>query len=284
MRWKMAVSVAFFLAGTGAWAQSPAAAPFAARGASASAPAVMPEPAPDPHAAIRQKLAGTGVALPPGDEFKHDWVYQTYAERVTLFATLPPMNGGVAFVGDSLTDYGRWADAYTDLTVRNFGIFGDTTAGLAARLEQVIKAKPDRILILIGTNDIEYGRPLPEIAANIDRIVVRLAAALPKSKLFLETLLPRQPQFADEVKAVNADIRKIAVKRKVVLVDLYPHFVVPGGRLDPAITIDGLHLTGPGYARWRGLIQEYVVSAAGQKAPARLPRRNRPTLKKDRPA
>mgnify|MGYP001237861737 CR=1 FL=1 len=280
--WIIAFSTAFFLAGAGAWAQSPAVAPFAARGA--SAPAVMPEPAPDPYAAIRQKLAGTGVALPPGDEFKRDWIYQTYAERVTLFATLPPMNGGVAFVGDSLTDYGRWADAYPNLTVRNFGIFGDTTAGLAARLEQVIKAKPDRILILIGTNDIEYGRPLPEIAANIDRIVMRLSAALPKSKLFLETLLPRQPQFADEVKTVNVDIRKIAVRRKVVLVDLYPHFVAPGGRLDPAITIDGLHLTGPGYARWRGLIQDYVVSAAGQKAPARLPRRKRPTLKKDRPA
>lgn len=244
-------------------------------------PAVVPAPSPvDSNAALRPRTEDVGVKLPPPNEYPHSWTYADYIARVTQFADLPAMNGGVAFVGDSLTDYGRWSEAYPDLTVRNFGIVGDTTLGLELRLNQVVKAKPDRIFLLIGTNDIEYGRPLPEIAANIDRIVTRLAAELPKTKVFVESLLPRQPQYAEQVKTVNALIRKVAAAHKLAFIDLYPHFAVEGGRMDPAVSIDDLHLAGKGYVRWRSLIADYVNTPAGRKTDVRLPHRERPTLKK----
>lgn len=257
-----------------------------AGGSAVAADAVkVPVPVPSPAdsasiAAVRPKTEDVGVKTPPPGEYLHSWTYTDYAARVTQFAGLPVMNGGVAFVGDSLTDFGRWSDAWPNLTIRNFGIVGDTTLGLEYRLNQVIKARPDRIFVLIGTNDIEYGRPIPEIAANIDHIIARLQLELPRSKIFLQSVLPRQPQFDEPVRAVNKLIRKVAETRKVTFVDLYPHFVAEGGRLDPSVTLDDTHLAGKGYARWRALIQDYVYTPAGQKAEVRLPHRNRPTLNK----
>lgn len=245
------------------------------------APAVMPQPSPiDNNAALRPRTEDVGVKMPPPGEYPHPWTYTDYITHVTQFADLPVMNGGVAFVGDSLTDYGRWNEAYPDLTVRNFGIVGDTTLGLMLRLNQVVRAKPDRIFLLIGTNDIEYGRPLPEIAGNVDKIVTRLSAELPKTKIFVESLLPRQPQYSEQVKTVNAMIRKVAAAHKLTYLDIYSHFAVDGGRMDPSVSVDDLHMAGKGYARWRGLIQDYVYTPAGRKTDVRLPHRERPTLKK----
>lgn len=246
----------------------------------AKLPVPVPSPVEQINPAVRPKAEDVGVKTPPPGEYPHTWTYSDYVARVTQFAGLPVMNGGVAFVGDSLTDFGRWSDAWPSLTIRNFGIVGDTTLGLENRIGQVVRAKPDRIFLLIGTNDIEYGRPLPEIAANIDHIVARLQLELPRSKIFLESVLPRQPQYAEQVRTLNGLIKKVAEAHKIPFINLYPHFVVEGGRLDPALTLDDIHLAGKGYARWRSLIQDYVYTPAGQKAEVRLPHRVRPTLNK----
>lgn len=211
----------------------------------------------DPYAAARPTTASVGVTMPDLKDFQHSWDISTYVMRVTLFGSLPAMNGGVAFVGDSLTDWGRWEEAYPSLRVRNFGIAGDTTTGLAHRLSQVIAAKPAKVFLLIGTNDVEFGLTPEKIAANIDAMIAELQAGIPGVKVHLQTLLPRQPQFDAKVRAVNALLKPVAEKRGVPLIDLYPAFEV-GGRLDPKLTSDDIHLAGEGYARWRKALSPYI--------------------------
>jgi len=216
-----------------------------------------PAPAADPYADIRPATASVGVVMPEPKDFMHPWDVPTYIMRVTLFGTLPPMNGGVAFVGDSLTDWGRWSEAYPDLRVRNFGIAGDTTVGLQHRLSQVIDAKPATIFLMIGTNDVEFGRTPEQIAANVADIVDRLRRSLPEARLYVEGLLPRQPEFDAKVRAVNALLQALADKRGLTYIDLYSHFVA-NGRLDPGLTSDDIHVSGQGYARWRDLLRLYI--------------------------
>lgn len=211
----------------------------------------------DAFAAERPSTASVGVTMPDAKDFLHAWDIPTYVMRVTLFGTLPAMNGGVAFVGDSLTDVGRWSEAYPELRVRNFGIFGDTTVGLEHRISQVVDAKPATVFLMIGTNDIEYGRTPEAIVANIDDIVSRLVSGLPGVKLYVESLLPRQPEFNDKVVAVNALLKADAQKRGLTYIDLYSHFVTDG-RLDPKLTSDDIHLSGQGYERWRELLAPYI--------------------------
>jgi len=221
------------------------------------AAAVAPTPV-DPYAAVRPTTASVGVVMPDQEDFPHSWDAATYVLRVTQFGVMPPLNGGVAFVGDSLTDWMRWNELFPDLKSRNFGIAGDTTVGLQHRVSQVIAARPAKIILQIGTNDIEFGKLTPEgIVANIDDCVAQLQTGLPGVKIYVESLLPRQPQYDEKVRAVNALLKGAVERRGLLYIDLYSRFVA-GGRLDPKLTPDDLHLSGEGYLRWRDIIRPYL--------------------------
>lgn len=180
---------------------------------------------------------------------------------VTQFDALPPTKGGVVFVGDSLTNEGRWAEAWPELTVRNLGVPGDTTWGLLARQGQVIDARPDRIFVMIGTNDlVAWGKSPESIVANIDTLLNGWAIKLPETKVFLQGVLPRQPEFELQIVELNTRLEALARQHGALYVDTYSPFLVDG-RLDPTLTVDDLHLTGQGYTRWRAIIQDCVVAA-----------------------
>jgi hypothetical protein len=55
-------------------------------------------------AAERQPREERAIGLPAS--YQDHPLYNIYAERVSMFATLPRLDGGIAFVGDSLTDEG----------------------------------------------------------------------------------------------------------------------------------------------------------------------------------
>jgi hypothetical protein len=139
--------------------------------------------------------------MPDAKDFPHPWDASTYVLRVTQFGVMLALNGGVAFVGDSLTDWMRWNELFPQVRSRNFGIAGDTTVGLQHRIKQVVAAKPAKVFLQIGTNDVEFGRYTPEqIVANIDDCIVQLQTGLPGAKIFVESLLPRQPQYDGKVR------------------------------------------------------------------------------------
>ena len=212
----------------------------------------------DPFADRRPTTEAVGVTM-PADFASIEWLNRHYAERVTMFAHLPPMNGGVAFVGDSITDAGRWADAWPGLTVRNFGIGGDTVWGLKARAHQVTAARPERIFLLIGTNDLGRGRTPEQVADGVAELLDVWADDLPETAVFVQSVLPRQPEFHDRITDLNGRLRDVAAAKGVTFVDIHSAFVVEGGRLDPAVTLDDLHLAGEGYARWRSQIDACVT-------------------------
>jgi lysophospholipase L1-like esterase len=224
----------------------------------ASLPPSITQSAPaDPFAAQRPSTASVGVPMPDMKDFPHSWDASTYILRVTQFGVMPPLDGGVAFVGDSLTDWMRWNELFPGIRSRNFGIAGDTTVGLEHRISQVIAARPGKIVLQIGTNDVEFGRSPQDIVANIDVCLAQLQHDLPGTKIIVESLLPRQPQYDAKVREVNSLLKTVVERRGLVYIDLYPLFVVDG-RLDPKLTPDDIHLSGAGYLRWRDALRPYI--------------------------
>jgi lysophospholipase L1-like esterase len=211
---------------------------------------------PTSEAAAPTATSDIGIDMPANF---NDWLRGHYTERVLLFHTYPPMNGGVAFVGDSITEGGDWNGAYPDLTVRNYGIGGDTTTGLERRLKQVVAARPDKLFLLIGTNDLGNDHTPPaQILINYAIVLNRIAAELPDTRVYVQAVLPRQAEYADAVREINAGLMPLAASHNFTFVDIYTPFAVEGGRLDPAVTEDNLHLTAAGYARWRSVIDPLV--------------------------
>jgi len=224
---------------------------FAAGCATApEAPAVSP-PMPAP-----TKPEDIGIDMP---NYFSEWLRGHYTERVLLFHDYPLMNGGVAFVGDSITEGFDWNAAYPDLTIRNYGVSGDTTMGLERRVSQIVAARPAKIFLLIGTNDLGNHNAAPaDIVANYGLVLDRFARELPNAKVYVQTVLPREPRNAEAVRQINAGLQTQAAARGLALVDIYTPFAAEGGRLDPSVTEDDLHLTPAGYARWRTIIDPLV--------------------------
>ena len=76
-------------------------------------------------------------------------------------------------------------------------------------------------------------------------------------------MLPTNPSFNklpnhyknDHVVNVNAGLKQLAIKNKIVLIDLYSAFVDDQGLLKKEYTYDGVHLTGKGYEVWTILLK-----------------------------
>ena len=97
----------------------------------------------------------------------------------------------LAALGDSLTaGYGLpAAEAFPvrleaalrakgyDVTIANYGVTGDTTSGGLARLEAVLAAKPDGVILELGANDVLRGLPPELVRANLDTMLTRLGEA-----------------------------------------------------------------------------------------------------------
>jgi len=61
-------------------------------------------------------------------------------------------------------------------SVSNQGIYGDTTAGVLARLDNAVPQGTRTVILLIGGNDIRAGRTMQQARAGYNEIVARLKA------------------------------------------------------------------------------------------------------------
>ncbi len=191
----------------------------------------------------------------------YDPIGPWYDQKASLFPSLDTGRGGIVLAGDSLIDHGRWAEAFPDLSIRNFGIAGDTTDGLLQRLDPVIDLDPQVIVVMIGTNDVGVGLEPATVTANIQAIADRLSTALPGARVVLHTLFPRSRQYAERIAEINAAIREIARAGGHDLLDLHDRFADDQGAMRPEYSNDDLHLLGTGYALWRDALLPCLTTA-----------------------
>ncbi|MFM7672468.1 MAG: GDSL-type esterase/lipase family protein [Bacteroidota bacterium] len=188
-----------------------------------------------------------------------------YDQKLTLFRLLPDTKGEIVFLGNSITDIGEWAEIWQNSRVKNRGISGDITFGVLARMDEVISAKPKKIFVMIGVNDIARNIPDSVILNNYRRLMDRVRAESPRTQLIMQSVLPTNNQFKpfknhygkdDHIRAVNAGLRQLCTERGIDFVDLYVRFLDESGRLDSKYTNDGLHLNGSGYMLWKQILIE----------------------------
>ncbi len=236
---------------------------------------------------MRKKPSGGGVAKG----------YQLARKRQTRVAALAALLallllGGLvtparataatrlAALGDSLTaGYGLPAgDAFParleqalaargrDVTIANFGVSGDTTAGGLARLDQVLALRPDGVVVELGANDMLRGQEPEAAAANLDAVLKRLTGAgIP---VLLCGMRAAKNYGADYAAEFDTIYPALAKKYDAAL---YPFFL-DGVTGRPDLTLpDGLHPNAKGVgeivARILPTVEAFVDKLRNHAAP-----------------
>ncbi len=215
-------------------------------------------------------LASTAQSL--ADQLQ-DWnqLGRYHADNQRLKA-LPPDSGRVVFLGDSIADGWRLAEAFPGKSYVNRGISGQTTAQMLVRMfPDVINLKPVTLVVLAGTNDIARNtgpQTIEMIAQNFQAITelaqfhgikVVLCSLLPVSDYTLRKQTERRPP--GDILRLNAWLKDYAARVNAVYADYYSVTVDEKGFLKEGASGDGLHPNAKGYQ-----LMSPVVEAAIEQA------------------
>jgi len=190
-----------------------------------------------------------------------------YARRATLFDELPIGKKDIVMLGNSLTDGCEFNELLGNKHIKNRGIVGDIVQGLIDRIDPIIKGQSKKLFIMSGVNDISHGVTADSIARVTERLIVMVKQGSPRTKIYLQSLLPFNNDVREwkllvgrdhVVVEANALLEQVARRQGVTWINLYPLFADEQGRLRAELTNDGLHLMGKGYLIWRDAIKPYV--------------------------
>ncbi len=186
-----------------------------------------------------------------------------YKHRRDHFRQLPNGNKEILFLGDSITDNAEWSELFgNDRRIKNRGIGGDDTKGVLNRLDEVTESQPSKLFLMIGTNDLAYGRTVEEIIEYYEMILRTIKKDSPHTEVYVQSILPVDDLFHinrpnREIDRINASIERIAAEYEYPYIDLNPLFK-EDGQLSKKYSVDGLHLNAEGYALWVSEIRELV--------------------------
>ena len=174
---------------------------------------------------------------------------------------------GLLFLGDSITDAwpGRgkssW-EKYAKYQPADFGISGDRTEHLLWRIThgELEGIDPKVVIIMIGTNNIgHFGDETPEwAAAGVKKIVDIVHEKLPKAKVLLLGVFPREGKTSDhrkKVEAINDIIAKLDDGKKTFYLDIGAKFLDADGNIPKDVMPDSLHPSAKGYDIWHDAMQ-----------------------------
>lgn len=191
-----------------------------------------------------------------------------YTQRLDFFRKMPNRKGEIVFVGNSITEGGKWQELFPKKKVINRGISGDVTYGILARLDEVLESKPAKIFLLSGVNDMKRGIPNDVILQNFKRMMVMVKMQSPKTKLYMQSVLPVNeamlPAIYAQVKNskindLNQKLAALCKEMNIPYINLHPALADEKGSLKKEWSIDGLHLRQASYVYWANELKRLKV-------------------------
>lgn len=191
-----------------------------------------------------------------------------FLKRNELFDTLPIEQNSIIFIGNSLTQNFELSEFFHNLKIKNRGINGDVINGLINRLSPIIKAKPKKIFLEIGINDLGRGASKDSVIYNYNRLIDIIKTNLPETELYVHSIFPTEitsqdlPTYCNKdvnlkIIEVNKFLSKHALIENYVFIDAYKLFEKEG-YLNSQYSVDGVHLNSDGYKLWAKILKPYI--------------------------
>jgi len=181
------------------------------------------------------------------------------------FDKMKNIENSILFIGNSLTEN---FDLFqlNNSQIINIGIRGDYTTGVLQRIPIISHHNPKKIFIEIGINDILADISPDQIKQNYNEIISIIESNSPSTKIYIQSILPVNFEngfFANcqkaniQINEINSCLKTLCLKKNHDYIDLHTNFKI-NGKLNPLLTIDGVHLNKDGYSLWAKTIYPYV--------------------------
>ena len=202
---------------------------------------------------VRKALYNTGLSKPAGlriSDYHH--------HRLELFS-LYNTQADVVMLGDSLIESADWSILLPEVRLLNFGIDGDRTDTVLRRLDNVLAAKPQKVVLMVGINDF-LNKVAPSTAFNnLKSITAKLKSS--QTHIYLHKVI--KPRTNDKILFNSAvEFNKLIQEHyhtdsSVTIIDLNNHFASDNA-LSTVYSRDGIHLNGKGYKVWASVLMQQL--------------------------
>ncbi len=184
-----------------------------------------------------------------------------------MYDHLPDIKNEIVFLGNSITDGAEWFELLGNKKCINRGISADITEGILIRLDAITKLQPRKLFIMIGVNDLSRNMTTDEVAANYRKILERLKSETPRTKVYIQSVLPVNPATGmaknhtnktPEIMELNGKLKTLAAEFGYTYIDLFSIMADSDNHLPRSYSVDGLHLSYKAYKVWADAIMPYV--------------------------
>ena len=180
---------------------------------------------------------------------------EKYLSSVELFQQVERKCDWV-FLGDSITNAGRWNELFPSLTISNQGIDGDTVKGMLGRAQLVSNTQADSVFILAGINDIIQQRSIESIMNHYQYLVAQLLES-GHQVIIQSTLYTSVTEWNQQVSELNNALKQLAEHHKLLFIDINEGLGFHGS-IAPDATYDGTHLQPAAYIKWQQTIAQAI--------------------------
>ncbi len=208
----------------------------------------------------------------------YDWM----ARHNAVVSRVKQGNVDLLLIGDSIThmwggvpqapgpgEY-LWDKYFGSRNAVNLGFGWDRTQHVLWRLEngEIDGVNPKVAVVMIGTNNLGTNTS-DDIATGIDTIVSKLRHKLPKMKILVLGIFPRDQKpdtpMRKQIAEVNAKISILGKERGITYLDLGSKFLERDGTISSEMMGDFLHPTPKGYAIWARAMEPTLAKLFGDK-------------------
>jgi len=178
----------------------------------------------------------------------------------------------ILFIGDSIVEYYPLQELFgTSKTIVNRGIRGYQTGLLLENLDaHLYGGVVDKIVLLIGTNDIGKDVPVNEALNNLEAIIQTIARDYPLTEMKLLSILPvnegeeyKQTVYIrtnEKIQKWNQAYKELAsAYMQVEFAPVFDSLIDQEGQLKKDYTTDGLHLSVTGYQVLTKSLKDYLL-------------------------
>lgn len=181
------------------------------------------------------------------------------------------------FIGDSITHAWEmagkeiWNTYYAPRNAVNMGFSGDRTQHVLWRLDNsnLEGLSPKLAIVMIGTNNSNKDdNTAEEIADGIITVCKRLRTKLPKTRILLLAIFPRDagPSAQRQKNAQASQLAsKVADGKMIHYLDINSRFLTKDGLLPKDIMPDYLHPNKAGYKIWAEAIEPKIAELMGKR-------------------